>query len=52
MPIELPLDNIVPFPQSDHQSLIVVAKELDMLPSLAKFPLQSITLKRPLVSKA
>ena len=52
MPIELPLDKIVPFPQSPHQGLVVAGKELDMPPSLAKFPFQAITLERSLVSKA
>ena len=52
LPIKLPFDKIVPLPQSGHQGLIVAGKELDMLPSLAKFPFQTITLERPLVSKS
>ena len=47
MPIKLPLDNVVPFPQSAHQSLVVVGKELDMLPILAELLLQTITLEMP-----
>ena len=52
MPVELPLDKIVPLPQSDHQVLIIGAKELNVLPSLVKLPFQTITLERSLVSKA
>ena len=52
MPIELPFDKVVPFPQSGHQGLVVAGKELDMLPSLTEFPFQTVTLERPLVSKA
>ena len=52
VPIELPFDKVVPLPQSGHQGLVVGGKEPDMLPSLMKFPLQTITLERPLVSKA
>ena len=50
--VELPFDKIVPFPQSGHQGLIVAGEEPNMLPGLAKFPFQTITLERPLVSKA
>ena len=52
MPVELPFDQIVPLPQSDHQGLIVVGKEPDMLPSLTELLLQTVTLERPLVSKS
>ena len=52
LPIELPFDQIVPLPQSGHQGLIVVGKEPDMLPSLTKLCFQTVTLERPLVSKA
>ena len=50
--IELPFDEVVPLPQRGHQGLIIAGKELDMLPGLAKFSFQTITLERPLVSKA
>ena len=50
--IELPFDKVVPLPQSGHQGLIVVGKEPDMLPSLTELLLQTVTLERPLVSKA
>ena len=45
VPVELPLDNVVPLPQSGHQGLVVVAKELEMLPILVKLSLQTITLE-------
>ena len=45
--IELPFDKVVPLPQCGHQGLIVVGKEPNMLPSLMKFPFQTITLERP-----
>ena len=45
MPIEFPLDNVVPLPQSGHQGLVVVAKELKVLPILAELSLQTITLE-------
>ena len=47
VPIELPFDNVVPFPQSGHQGLVVASKELDMLPGLTKLPFQTINLERP-----
>ena len=50
--IELPFDNVVPFPQSGHQGLVVAGKERDMLLGLTKFSFQTVTLERPLVSKA
>ena len=50
--VELPFDKIVPFPQRSHQGLIVAGKEPNMLPGLAKFLFQTVTLERPLVSKA
>ena len=52
MPIELPLDKVVPFPQSGHQGLIVGGKEPHMLLLLTKLSLQTVALKRSLVSKA
>ena len=52
VPIELPLDEVVPLPQSGHQGLVVAGKERDMLPGLMKFSFQTITLERPLVSKS
>ena len=52
MPIELPFDKIVPFPQRLHQGLVIAGEEPDMLPSLAKLSFQTITLERLLVSKA
>ena len=52
VPIELPLDNVVPFPQSGHQGLVVAGKERDMLLGLTKLSFQTVTLERPLVSKA
>ena len=50
--VELPFNNVAPFPQRGHQGLIVVGKEPDVLPSLTKLPFQTVTLERPLVSKA
>ena len=47
VPVKLPLDNVVPLPQSGHQGLVVVGKELDMLPILAELSLQTITLEMP-----
>ena len=52
LPIELPSDQVVPLPQSGHHGLVIVGKELDMLPGLAKFPFQTVTLERLLVSKS
>ena len=52
VPIELPFHQIVPLPQSGHQGLIVGCKEPHMLLLLSKLSLQTVTLKRPLVSKA
>ena len=52
MLVELPFDKVVPLPQSGHQGLVVLGKERDMLPSLTKFAFQTVTLERPLVSKA
>ena len=52
MSVELPLDNVVPLPQSGHQSLVVGSKEPNMLPLLVELSLQPITLERPLVCKA
>ena len=48
MPVKLSLDNIVPLPQSGHQGLVVVGKELDVLPILVELALQTVTLERPL----
>ena len=47
VPVKFPLDNVVPLPQSGHQGLVVVGKELDMLPILAELSLQTITLEMP-----
>ena len=47
VPVELLLDNVVPLPQSGHQGLVVVGKELEVLPILAEFSLQTITLEMP-----
>ena len=47
VPVELPLDNVVPLPQSSHQGLVVGRKELEVLPILAEFSLQTITLEMP-----
>ena len=52
VPIELPFDNVVPFPQSGHQGLIIAGQERDVLPGLTKLPFQTVTLERLLVSKA
>ena len=52
MPIELPFDKVVSLPQSGHQGLIVSSKEPHMLLQLLKLSLQTVALKRPLVSKA
>ena len=52
VPIELPFDKVVPFPQSGHQGLIVGGKERHMLLLLAELFLQPVTLERLLVSKA
>ena len=45
--VELPLDNVVTLPQSGHQGLVVVGKELEVLPILTELSLQSITLEMP-----
>ena len=45
VPVELPLDNVVPLPQSGHQGLVVGRKELEVLPILAELSLQTITLE-------
>ena len=50
--VELPLDKIVPLPQSGHQGLVVGGKEPHMLLLLTKLSFQTITLERLLVSKA
>ena len=52
VPIELPLDQVVPLPQSSHQGLIVGCKEPYMLLLLAELLLQPVTLERLLVSKS
>ena len=52
LPIELPLNEVVPFSQRGHQGLVIAGEELDVLPSLAKFSFQTVTLERPLVSKS
>ena len=52
MPVKLPLDNVVPLPQSGHQGLVIASKEPDVLPLLVELALQTITLERLLVSKA
>ena len=43
--IELLLDNIILFPQAVNQCLVVVDKELDVLPVLANLLCKMITLK-------
>ena len=52
MPIELPLNEVVPLPQSGHQGLIVGCKEPHVLLLLSKLPLQTVTLERFFVSKS
>ena len=52
VPIELPSDKVVPLPQSGHQGLIVGGKEPYMLLLLTELSLQTIALKRSLVSQA
>ena len=52
MPIKLPLNQVVPLPQSGHQGLIVSSKEPHVLLLLSKLPLQTVTLERLLVSKS
>ena len=51
VPVELPFDKVVPFPQSGHQGLIVGGKEPHMFLLLLELPFQTVTLERPLVSK-
>ena len=52
VPIELPFNKVIPFPQSGHQGLIVGGKEPHLLLLLSKLSLQTVTLERPLVSKS
>ena len=47
VPVELLLDDVVPFPQSGHQGLVVGSQELDVLPILAELSLQPISLEMP-----
>ena len=47
VPVKFPLDNVVPLPQSGHQGLVVVGKELKVLPILTELSLQTIILKMP-----
>ena len=50
--IKLPFYEVVPFPQSGHQGLIVGGEEPYMLLLLLKLSLQAVTLERPLVNKS
>ena len=52
MSVKLPLDNVVPLPQSGDQGLVIAGKEPNVLPLLAELLLQTITLERLLVSKS
>ena len=52
MPVKLPLNEVIPLPQSGHQGLIVSHKESQVLLLLPKLPFQTVTLERFLVSKA
>ena len=45
--VELLLDDDVSLPQSGHQGLVVVGKELNVLPILAELSLQPISLEMP-----
>ena len=47
VPVELLLDDDVPLPQSGHQGLVVVGKEMNVLPILAELSLQPISLEMP-----
>ena len=47
VPVKLLLDDVVPLPQSGHQGLVVIGKELEMLPILTKLSLQAISLEMP-----
>ena len=47
VPVKLPLDNVVPLPQSGHQGLVIGSQELDVLPILMEFLLQTIILEMP-----
>ena len=50
--IELPFHEVVPLSQSDHQGLVVGGEEPQMLLLLTELSLQTIALKRSLVSKS
>ena len=52
MPVKLPLNEVVPLPQSGHQGLIVSRKEPHVLLLLSKLPLQTVPLERLLVSES
>ena len=43
--VELFLDNVVPLPQTVYQCLVVVDKELDVLPVLARLLFETVALE-------
>ena len=43
--VELLLDDVVPFPQTFYQRLVVGDKELDVLPILARLLFETVALK-------
>ena len=45
LPVELLLDNVVPFPQAFYQCLVIGDKELDVLPVLARLLFETVALE-------
>ena len=50
--VELLLDNVVPFPQAFYQRLVVVDKELDVLPVLTCLLFETVALEMHSLSQA